>query len=117
MRKTIKILIVILILLSVSLISVFFYDYFTAKNQNEEMDNISEEFIKLVENNELTEENLPRLNIERLNLNILGIITIDKIGIRYPIIEYIDDSYLNYSICKLSGPNINEQGNVSLIRT
>lgn len=43
--------------------------------------------------------------------NILGIIEIDKINLRYPILEKTTDSFLAIAPCKFYGNNINEYGN------
>jgi signal peptidase I, archaeal type len=46
--------------------------------------------------------------------NVIGIITIPKINLSYPIIKYINKESLNQSITHFSGPELNEIGNVSL---
>jgi len=47
---------------------------------------------------------------------ILGIITISKIGVKYPIIQYVNQKSLNISICKYSqDKKLNDLGNVALI--
>ena len=45
---------------------------------------------------------------------VVGVIKIDSIGIEYPILSETTDETLWVSITKLSGPSINEYGNVSL---
>ena len=47
---------------------------------------------------------------------ILGVITINKINIQYPIIQYINSSSLNVSICKYtSNKKLNDLGNVAIV--
>lgn len=48
------------------------------------------------------------------NSTVFGKIKIDKIGIEYPIIEYINDDSLWKSICKISNNSINGTGNLCL---
>ena len=46
--------------------------------------------------------------------NVIGTIRIPSVGIQYPILEKTTPESLNLSITKLSGPELNEVGNVSL---
>ncbi|MBO5004677.1 MAG: sortase [Clostridia bacterium] len=48
------------------------------------------------------------------NSTVFGKIKIDKIGIEYPIIEYINDDSLWKSICKISNNSVNGTGNLCL---
>lgn len=48
------------------------------------------------------------------NSTVFGKIKIDKIGIEYPIIKYINDDSLWKSICKISNNSINGTGNLCL---
>ena len=43
--------------------------------------------------------------------DIIGIIEISKINLRYPIISETSDEFLQIAPCKFSGPNINTYGN------
>lgn len=43
--------------------------------------------------------------------DILGIIQIDKINLRYPILSKTTDEFLKISPCKFSGNNLNDYGN------
>lgn len=48
------------------------------------------------------------------NLNFIGRIKIPEISIDYPIIDHVTDDLLNISICKFTGGDINQNGNLSL---
>lgn len=48
------------------------------------------------------------------NSTVFGKIKIDKIGIEYPIIEYVNDNSLWKSICKISHNSINGTGNLCI---
>ena len=56
--------------------------------------------------------------IESLNNNIsphiIGIISIDKIHISYPIMSNVSDELLNTSICRFFGPDANKPGNLCM---
>jgi signal peptidase len=49
------------------------------------------------------------------NREIIGVVTIEKISVNYPIIKYDNDSSLDISIAQYSGPSLNENGNVVLL--
>ena len=49
------------------------------------------------------------------NREIIGVVEIEKINVKYPIIAYENDSSLDISIVKYSGPALNETGNVVLL--
>ena len=50
-------------------------------------------------------------------ISIIGVIHIPKINLEYPIIAECTDNLLKISICKLSGPNPNNIGNLNLVRS
>jgi signal peptidase I len=49
------------------------------------------------------------------NRQVIGVIEIPSINLKYPVIEYENESSLNVSIAKYSGPMLNETGNVVLV--
>jgi signal peptidase I len=49
------------------------------------------------------------------NREVIGVIEIPSVDIKYPIVEYENESSLNVSVAKYSGPMLNEIGNVVLI--
>lgn len=46
--------------------------------------------------------------------NIVGVIQIDKINIKYSILASIDDNLLKFSPCKFYGPDANQVGNLCI---
>ena len=107
-KLKLKISIIILIVLILVVISIFGYDKITANKKNNETSKIIYEFYQSLK----AEEDL---DLEIEGNKVIGIIVIDKIGIRYPIIEYKNIDSLNISICKYSGPDINQEGNLCLM--
>ena len=86
--------------------------------------------INLKNNSKSTRKLLNTLNVEMLYtsseskyktislnntiINIIGIIEIPKISIKYPIISEISDELLQIAPCKFYGPNPNEIGNLCI---
>ena len=101
-RLKLIVLIMILILLVLTLLGVFLYDIIYARRVTEELTAVVHVFHRGED-----------VYIE--GHRVIGTIRIDKLGIEYPIIEYVDANSLNIAINKYIGPNINELGNVSLL--
>lgn len=51
------------------------------------------------------------------DISIIGVIKIPKINLEYPIISNSSDNLLKVSVCKFSGPNPNNIGNLAIVRT
>ena len=47
--------------------------------------------------------------------NYLGLLVIDKINLEYPIFNEFSEENLKISICKFSGNNLNENGNITIL--
>lgn len=50
------------------------------------------------------------------DIDIIGVIKIPKINLEYPIISNSSDKLLKISVCKFSGPNPNNIGNLAIVR-
>ena len=107
-KLKLKISVAILIILILTVLSIFLHDKITKYKRNNEFSKIVSEFHQNLD----TKENL-ELEIE--GNKVIGIITIDKIDLEYPIIEYKDISSLEIGICKYEGVNIGETGNLCLL--
>ncbi|MCL2354441.1 MAG: sortase [Oscillospiraceae bacterium] len=95
-------LVIILIGLILALLGVFLYDILHANRIRAELTQVVEEF---------HESGYVYIDGNR----VIGIIEIERLGIKYPIIQYVNISSLDITICKYAGPDINELGNVSLL--
>lgn len=67
-------------------------------------------------NQETQEDVLPEIVPEEIpdtmgEYNVLGVITIEKLGLQKNILDKTTDSSLNLSVTKFYGPNLNEVGN------
>ena len=139
-KKIYKFLFLISLFLIISLCSVFIYAEFDRNNSEEISQKLLENFIledDTVISSEknalivkLTQDNIDDEIEEPSNLNlatatekyetesgtydIIGRITIPKIGVDYPIFSETSDALLKISICKFHGGNPNEVGNLCL---
>lgn len=65
-----------------------------------------------ISNTDSSPVELPHIISESGDISdILGIINIDKINLRYPILSKTTDEFLKIAPCKLHGPAINNNGN------
>lgn len=84
------------------------------KNSNENSDDAGN---KNIENEQVSqEETLPEVIPEEIpnqmeNFEVLGVISIDKLGLQKNILDKTNDSSLSLSVTKFYGPNLNEKGN------
>ena len=139
-KKIYKFLFLISIFLIIALCSAFIYAEFDRNNSEEISQKLLENFmleddtVISSEKNalivKLTQDNIDDEVEEPSNLNlatatekyetesgtydIIGRITIPKIGVDYPIFSETSDALLKISICKFHGGNPNEVGNLCL---
>lgn len=110
--------ITLFILSSLSLfifIGYYIFQYFNVSKKDE----ISQKILSTYDiqqlyatNNNITPVELPHVITESGNIaNIIGIIEISKIDLRYPVLSETTDEFLNIAPCKFYGPDINSYGN------
>lgn len=95
-----------------------FKKYYNNHLNEKDISKFIEENYKTTENvnkSDIT-ENISDIDLEYKGYKVLGIITIPKIDLAYPIIDPLNDknTALNISIIKFAGGNLNEKGNVTL---
>ena len=105
-RTQLIMLTIILIMLLIALLGVFLYDRIQANRITAELTEIVYIFHQSERENVYIDGNV-----------VLGTIRIDRLGIEYPIIEYIDISSIDLAIGKYPGPNINTFRQCGFIRT
>ena len=127
-----------LLLFAVSIfIGMLLFDFHSSKVMDSSLSQVVNELDKKIEENKRAEEELKtqsesvntvqdeqkeavsvdkpiNTSVRIGNSTVFGKIKIDKIGIEYPIIEYINDDSLWKSICKISNNSINGTGNLCL---
>lgn len=82
-----------------------------------------ENMLILIENNEMEDKDSDnkdntiyiRVNAQGQEYRVAGEIIIPKIGVYYPIIYETSEEYLKIAPTKLTGPDINEVGNLCLV--
>lgn len=111
--NAIIILIVILLYISVAL---FIYSNFRERKRQEMADGIIDKVDEQIKDN--ANENNPveeiTLSYDGFNYTVLGKIRIKKINIYQPILKENTKKAYDSSVVKISGPNLNENGNVSI---
>lgn len=123
-KKFIEIILIINILVLAGMLT---YDYYDMKKTKDYTGNIVIQLDEIIKNNkesiednevveqaEQIEQQLPKETVQINGNNVYGKIAIEKIGIEYPIIEYVNADALWKSICKISNNNIDGTGNLCL---
>lgn len=109
------IIILVVIGLYVS-VGLYIYSNFRERKRQEISDKIIEKVDEQIEKNK-TENNLlteTKVNYSGINYTVLGKIRIKKINIYQPILKENTKKAYDASVVKMSGPNLNENGNVSI---
>jgi len=114
--KTIKLLklqFIIVIFCLIIFLIYFFVSYYNSKDNL----NLSSTIIDSYDITRLYAEANPNYNIILPNgetSSVIGIIEIEELNLKYPILSKISDELLKVSPCKFYGPNANEIGNLCI---
>ena len=110
MKKVINIILTILIIMAIVVTGIIIYNYVISK-QND--DNLSE-VVTEIEEQFTANEGQQAANVQYNGYDVVGIIEIPSINIKYPIINKTNDTTMKYSITKFSGGDINSIGNFTV---
>lgn len=118
----ILIVLVIALIITISLIAIKY-----GKNQIKEkeletvveevkvqIENIKNDNTEINTNNSSIEQEKKQVQVEHKGYNIVGIITIPKLKIEYPIINKTNEETMKISITKFWGNNVNDIGNFTM---
>lgn len=108
MKKLINILIIILVISAIILLGVIVYRYSQYQKNSQEAVAVAE---KIEEEFEQTLETNNKVEMEYKGYQVVGIIEIPKINIKYPILNKTNDDSMQYSITKFAGGEVNSIGN------
>lgn len=108
MKKVINTILIILIIIAVVILGVIGFNYYKSNQNDQELNNVVQQIENEFENKTSEEE---KIKIEYKGFEVVGIIEIPKINIKYPIINKTNDTTMKYSITKFSGCEINQIGN------
>lgn len=108
MKKFINIFIILLALAAIIVLGVIIYRY----SQYQANSNAAVEVVAQIEKEfeEVSETN-QKVEAEYKGYEVVGIIEIPKINIKYPILNQTNDDAMQYSITKFSGGDVNSIGN------
>lgn len=112
MKKAYKFLFVFSIISTLIFISYYGFLYFKLSRQNKVSQNILNVYdIQQLYNSKIPVE-VPNIILDNGEAaNILGIIEIEKIGLRYPILARTTEDFLKIAPCKFYGNDLNDYGN------
>ena len=108
MKKVINIILIILIIIAVVILGVIGFNYYKSNKNDQELNQIVQEMENEFKNKTAQDE---KIIIDYKGFEVVGIIEIPKINIKYPIINKTNDTTMKYSITKFSGCEINQTGN------
>jgi len=111
MKKVINVILILLIIAALVVIGLIIYNYVVSE-QNDS--NLAEVVIEIEEQFENNGNNTEPVNIQYNGYDVVGIIEIPSINIKYPIINKTNDTTMKYSITKFSGGEINSIGNFTV---
>ena len=110
MKKVINSILTILIIMAIVVTGIIIYNYVISK-QND--DNLAE-VVTEIEEQFTANEGQQAANVQYNGYDVVGIIEIPSINIKYPIINKTNDTTMKYSITKFSGGDINSIGNFTV---
>lgn len=108
MKKVINIILIILIIIAVVILGVIGFNYHKSNKNDQELNQVVQEMENELKNKTAQDE---KIIIDYKGFEVVGIIEIPKINIKYPIINKTNDTTMKYSITKFSGCEINQTGN------
>lgn len=110
MKKVINIILTILIIMAIVVTGLIIYNYIVS----EQNDNKLAEVVTEIEEQFTANEGQEAANVQYNGYDVVGIIEIPSINIKYPIINKTNDTTMKYSITKFSGGDINSIGNFTV---
>lgn len=110
MKKVINIILTILIIMAIVVTGVIIYNYIVSEQNDNKLAEVVTEIEEQFSNNASTNSIEPA-KVQYNGYDVVGIIEIPSINIKYPIINKTNDTTMKYSITKFSGGEINSIGN------
>lgn len=113
MKKVINIILTILIIMAIVVTGVIIYNYIVSEQNDNKLAEVVTEIEEQFSNNANTNSIEPA-KVQYNGYDVVGIIEIPSINIKYPIINKTNDTTMKYSITKFSGGEINSIGNFTV---
>ena len=113
MKKVINVILIMLIIAALVVIGLIIYNYIVSEQNDNKLAEVVTEIEEQFSNNASTNSIEPA-NVQYNGYDVVGIIEIPSINIKYPIINKTNDTTMKYSITKFSGGEINSIGNFTV---
>jgi len=116
-QKIIDFIIVFIILLLYVFTFIYIYNSFRERKRKEIEKDLLNKVDKIINENKDKIEGTPddaEITYNGFNFTVLGKLIINKINMNVPILKENNDKSYNTSVVKMSGPALNEYGNVSI---
>ena len=113
MKKVINVILIMLIIAALVVIGLIIYNYVVSEQNDNNLAKVVTEIEEQFSNNANTNSIEPA-NEQYNGYDVVGIIEIPSINIKYPIINKTNDTTMKYSITKFSGGEINSIGNFTV---
>ena len=113
MKKVINIILTLLIVMAIVVTGAIIYNYILSKQNDDNLANVVIEIEEQFLNN-MNTNNAEPVKMQYNGHDVVGIINIPSINIKYPIINKTNDTTMKYSITKFSGGDINSIGNFTV---
>ena len=113
MKKVINIILTLLIVMAIVVTGAIIYNYILSKQNDDNLVNVVIEIEEQFLNN-MNANNAEPVKMQYNGYDVVGIINIPSINIKYPIINKTNDTTMKYSITKFSGGDINSIGNFTI---
>lgn len=116
MKNIINFIIVIIIICLYVAVALMIYSNFRERKRQEVANNIIDKVDKVIEENKESNNTTSEFNTtyNGIRYTVIGKIRIKKINIYQPILKENTKSAYNASVVKISGPDLNTSGNVSI---
>lgn len=111
-EKVLNIIIVLIVIMLYVFVALFIYTNFRERKRNELANGIIDKVDKIIAKKENVTE--AEVNYGGFNYTVLGKLSIKKINIYQPILKENTAGAYNTALVKMSGPDLNENGNVAI---
>lgn len=114
MKKVINVILTLLIIAAIVVIGLIIYNYVVSEKNDNNLAKVVTEIEQQFSNNTGNTNSVEPVKVQYNGFDVVGIIEIPSINIKYPIINKTNDTTMKYSITKFSGGEINSIGNFTV---
>ena len=114
MKKVINVILTLLIIAAIVVIGLIIYNYVLIEKNDSNLAKVVTEIEQQFSNNTENTNNVEPVKVQYNGFDVVGLIEIPSINIKYPIINKTNDTTMKYSITKFSGGEINSIGNFTV---